>query len=129
MSTIGVTAKLEYESGSGWEQVANCKSINFPSTNVSSIDTTHLGLTDFAMTFAPGMVDAGSITFSASFSESSYTALQSLLREVIGWRVTGPLDEAALVTCDGFLTKCDVAMSPNEEVMIEGEIKMTGLPA
>lgn len=129
MATIGVTAKLEYEQSSAWVEVANCKQVNFPSFNVSSVDTTNLSITDYAMTYMPGMVDAGSITFEAEYSEATYTALQGLVRQTIGWRVTGPDDADVAVTCDGFLVKCDVQMSPNEEVMISGEVKLTGLPA
>lgn len=132
MATIGITAKLEYESGSTWVEVDNCKSIQFPGFNVSSVDTTHLGLTDYGMTFKPGMVDAGVCGFEAEYTEATYTALQGLVRDSIGWRITAP-DEGGgspvAVTCDGFLTKLDVSIAPNEEVMISGEIKFTGLPA
>lgn len=129
MATIGVTAKLEYEHSSAWNEVTGCKQVNFPSFNVSSVDTTHLGIADYAMTYMPGMIDAGSITFEAEYSEATYTALQALVREVIGWRVTGPDDADVAVSCDGFLVKCDVSLTPNEEVMISGEVKLTGLPA
>lgn len=131
MAVIGITAKLEYESGSGWAEVDNCKSVAFPAFTVSSIDTTHLGLTDFGMTFMPGMVDAGACAFEAEYTEATYTALQALTRELIGWRVTAPDEGNAspvIVTCDGFLTKLEVSITPNEEVMISGEVKFTGLP-
>lgn len=130
MATIGVTAKLEYESGSGWAEVVGCKTVNFPAFSITSIDTTHLGLTDFAKTYMPGMIDAGSVTFEAEYVSATYTALQALAvaREAIGWRVSAPDGEGDVVTCDGFLVKLDVSMSPDEEVMVSGEIKMTGLP-
>lgn len=131
MAVIGISAKLEYESGSSWAEVDNCKQVMFPAFSVSSIDTTHLGLTDFGMTFMPGMVDAGACSFTAEYTEATYTALQGLTRDLLGWRVTAP-DEGGgspvIVTCDGFLTKLEVSITPNEEVMISGEIKFTGLP-
>lgn len=128
MAIIGVGAKLEYESGSGWGEVQNCKSVNFPGFNVTSVETTHLGVSDYAKTFLPGMVDANTITFSCEFTDANYTALQGLVRDVLGWRVSSPSGEAVVVTCDGFLTSLEVALAPDEEVMINGAIKMTGLP-
>lgn len=129
MAIIGISGKLEYESGSGWAEVYNCKQVNFPSFNVSSVDTSNLGCTDYAMTFIPGMVDSGTITFEAEYQAATYDALVALLRTVIGWRVSSPTgDDELVVSCDGFLTKCDVSITPNDEVMISGEVKMTGLP-
>lgn len=131
MATIGVGAKLEYESGSSWTEVLNCKSVNFPQFSITSIDTTNLSIADYAKTYMPGMVDGNSITFEAEYTSDTYTALAGLIREVIGWRVSSPdVDTAGdVVTCDGFLTSLSVAMSPDDEMMISGEIKMTGLPA
>lgn len=131
MATIGITGKLEYDGDSGWVEVSNCKSIQFPSFIVSSIDTTHLGLTDYGMTFVPGMVDAGVCAFEAEYTEATYVGLQALLRETVGWKITAPDEGNAspvAVECDGFLTKLDVVITPNEEVMIAGEIKFSGLP-
>jgi hypothetical protein len=90
MAIIGIGAKLEYESGSGWAEVPNVKSVNFPGFNVNPVDTTHLGCADFAKTFMPGTIDADSVSFECEYIASTYTALQGLLREVIGWRVSSP---------------------------------------
>jgi hypothetical protein len=128
LAVIGVSASLEYEDSSAFVPVAGVKSVNFPGFNVSSVDTTHLGNTNFAMSFMPGMVDAGALTFECEFSEATYTALQGKIRETIGWRVTGPDDEDVAVTCDGFLTKLDVQVTPADELMISGEVKLTGMP-
>lgn len=131
MAVIGVTAKLEYQSGSGWVEVVNPKSVNFPGFTVSSIDTTNLSIANYGMQFMPGMIDAGSVTFEAEYTDDNYNGLNALVREIVGWRVTAPDDGdgAVVVTCSGFLTKLDVNMTPNEEVMISGEVKMTGLPS
>ncbi len=128
MAVIGISASLEYEDSSAFVPVAGVKSVNFPGFTTSSVDTTHLGNTDFAMSFMPGAIDAGAITFEAEFSEATYTALQGKVRQIIGWRVTGPDDEDVAVTCDGFLTKIDVNVTPADEVMIAGEVKLTGMP-
>jgi hypothetical protein len=129
MATIPVGAKLEHENGSGWLEVQKCKSVNFPGFNVSAVDTTNLGNTDYAKTYIPGMIDAGSVTFECEYTTATYVQLTGLLRDVIGWRVSAPAGEGDVVTCDGFLVKIDVPQSPDEEMMITGEIKMTGLPA
>src|SRR5262245_61048943 len=109
MATIGIGSKLEYESGSTWVEVENCKTIGVPQFNVSIIDTVHLGLTDYGMTFMPGMIDPGACPFEAEFTTTTYTALQGIIaeRSKIGWRVTAEDEESGLsvvVTCDGFLT-------------------------
>lgn len=127
MAYIGIDASLEYESGSSWVPVPKCKSVSFPGFNISSVDTNNLDNSNFGMTYMPGCVDAGSCAFECEYSTATYTALQGLIRDVIGWRITAP--DGHPETCDGFLTKLDVAMSPNEEVMITGEIKFTGIPS
>ena len=130
MSSIGVTSKLEYETGSTWTEVTRCKQVNFPSFARSSVETTHLGITDYGQTFMPGMTDASVITAEVEFTEAMFTALAGLAddRTLIGWRVTSPDDAEVVVTCDGFVTKCDVSLSPNDEVMISLEVKMSGMP-
>lgn len=126
---IGVTATLEYELGSGWAAINNVKSISFPGFNVGTVDTTHLGLSDYAMTFDPGMVDAGVMTFECKYTDAQYEVLQGLIRDVVGWRIGASEPEANAIICDGFITKLDVAFAPtNDEVNISGEIKFTGLP-
>lgn len=129
MAIIGVGAKLEYESGSGWAEVANCKSVNFPGFNVTSVETTNLSNVDFGKSYIPGMIDGNTITFSCEFTDANYTALSGLVRDLLGWRVSSPSGESVTVTCDGFLTSLEVALAPDEEVMINGTIKMTGVPS
>ena len=129
MATIGVTAKLEYENGSGWAEVEKCKSISFPSIAVNPYETTHLGITDYAKTYSPGLIDAGVIAFEAEYTSTTYAAWHGLLRDELGWRVSAPSGEGDVLTCDGHLTKLEVTMTPDAEVMITGEIKLSGLPA
>lgn len=128
MAVIGVTAKIEHEGGSGYVEVPNCKAINFPGFNITSVDTTNLGNSDYAKTYIPGMIDASTITVDCEYTAVTYNDLQALVREVKSWRVTAPAGEDVVVTCDGFITKLDVKPTPDEEVMINFEIKMTGLP-
>ncbi|MBN9520841.1 hypothetical protein J0H58_20360 [bacterium] len=129
MSILSVLTKLEYESGSGWAEIDRLKSVNFPQFSISQIDTTHLGVTDYGKTFMPGMIDPGTITFTCAFSENTYTALQGLIRDVLGWRVTAPTGDDVAVTCDGFLSALDVTVGgADEEMTITGTVKMTGVP-
>lgn len=126
---IGVTTKFEHESGSSWVEVYKTRSVNYPGYNTSSVDNTSLANDDFAMTYEPGMIDANVITFESEWSEASYATLQGIVsdREAIGWRVSGP-DGSDPLTCDGFLTKLDVNITPGELMIISGEVKLTGLP-
>lgn len=128
MSTIGVSAKLEYESGSTFVEIPDVISVNFPEFSVTSIDTTSLANTDYGMTFAPGMVDGGTITFECHYDSDVYDDLEGLVRTSLDWKVSAPTGESQSVTCEGFLTKLSVSIKPNELVVISGEIKMTGLP-
>lgn len=128
MAYIGIGAKLEFENGSGWAEVLHCKSVNLPDFNVASIETTHLGLTNYGKTFMPGMIDAGSISFEAEYTADTYADLQGLVRETLGWRISDPTGPSVVVTCDGFLTSLKSSMSADEEMMITGEIKLTGVP-
>lgn len=128
MAVIGVTSKLEYEAGSAYVEVPGVKSVNFPAFNTSAVDTTSLDNSNFAMSFIPGMIDPASISFECEFSDATYVALSGMIRETTSWRVTAPTGVDTAVTCDGFLVKLDVSISPADEVMISGEVKMTGLP-
>jgi len=128
MASIGVGAKLEHEQGSGWAVVYKCKSVNFPNFTITSVDTTHLAIADYAKTYMPGMIDGDTISFESEFTSASYVTLTGLLRDVIGWRVSAPAGEGDVVTCDGFLTSLTSSMTPDDEMMISGQIKMTGLP-
>lgn len=128
MATIGVSAKLEYENGSAWAEVYNIKTVNFPDFTTTSVETTNLANVDYGKTFIPGMVDAGVITFNSEYTTASYVALSALVRDLIGWRVTSPSGEGDILTCDGFLTKLSVNFDSDVEVMITGEIKLSGIP-
>lgn len=128
MAVLGVTAKLEYESGSGWAEVTNCKSITFPQLQVGAVETTHLGVSDYGRTHMPGLIEANVISFECEYTSEIYTALHGLIRDTLGWRVTSPTGEDDVMTCDGFLTSVNLSLTPDAEVMITGEIKLTGVP-
>ena len=130
MAIIGVTAKLEYstDEGTTYIQVPNCKSVSFPAMSVTSVETTHLGITDYAKTYIPGMTDAGNVSFEAEFTSDTYTALSSILRTEDKWQISSPSGESIVVSCDGFLMSMSTSMAGEEEVMISGEVKMTGKP-
>jgi hypothetical protein len=130
VAVIGVTASLEYEVGSGWAAVPNLKSLSFPEISVGEVETTHLGISDFARTYAPGLVNGGNINFECAYTSATMTALNGLLRDEIGWRVSAPTGTSDVYTCDGFLTALSTTFTPDDsEVMISGTVKLTGLPA
>lgn len=126
---ISLGASLEYESGSGWAEVYNVKSVNFPDIAFDPVENTHLGIADFARTYEAGMFEAGNISFESQYTKASYDALTDLAldREAIGWRVTSP--DTCVVTCDGFLNSVTVKKNAdNSLLMIVGSVKLTGLP-
>ncbi|MBP3957422.1 hypothetical protein J8F10_19420 [Gemmata sp. G18] len=106
--------------------LAGVKTLALPSISVTSIDTSHLGLTSYQKTMMPGMITNAAISVSLEFSESAFTTLHGMLRDMVDWRITCPADEPAVVTFSGFITKIDTPFSPDEEVMISLEITPSG---
>nr|WP_261361167.1 phage tail tube protein [Gemmata massiliana] len=106
--------------------VPGLKTVNLPNITVTSIDTTHLGLTSYQKTFMPGMIDNGSISFTCEFSESIFTTLHGMLRDVVDWRVTAPADESVVASFSGFLTSIQQPFEPDAEAVLTAEIKVSG---
>lgn len=129
MAVIGVTGKLELNTtGSTWVEIAKCKSISFPDFSTTAVDITNLASPDYAKEYVPGMVDAGSVTFQCEYTSATYVQLTGLVRTTKNWRITSPTGVADVVQFSGFLTKVALAMSPDEEMVIDAELRTSGLP-
>jgi hypothetical protein len=134
MAQLGITSKLEHEAGSGWTEVPHCKSLTFPALSISPYETTHLGITDYTKTYEPGLMDFNSVVGQCEYTPDVYEDLFGLKRQKIQWKLSDPevgdpAEAAIVVNFEGFITKLEVGITPDGEMMIDFEIKVNGLPA
>src|SRR5689334_927763 len=94
VGTIAIGGKLEYEEGSSWVEVPNCKSLNIPAFMVGQVSTDSLSNTDFAKTYKPGMIDGDSVSAEVAWTGDVYQKLHGLIRDMVQWRITTPDDDA-----------------------------------
>lgn len=124
----GVTAKIEYENGSGWTEIPLCTLLGTPTAEISEIDTTNLGITDNHMTNQPGMLDPGSVPFEYIYDAAVYEDLQDFKDglEAIGWRISSPTGHGQTWTFDAWVKKQELQFTPNERNTVKVEVRVSG---
>jgi hypothetical protein len=133
---IGWSTKLEHSTAptpGTYVQVAETVTIQIPAVEVTSVEDTHLGVTDRFRTYVPGLRDSGTISVEANYNKATITALDGLTGTLRTWRITAPdedgagPDTAPTFTFQGFISKRDATeMKPDEIAKIKFEIKVTG---
>jgi len=146
MATIGFTAKLELNDGASnaYDVVAETTMITLPAQDVTTVETTYLGLSTPHKTFTPGLTDSGVLSFECNFTEATYNRLQAVRGKLkhttiippsgtdVNWKVTAPDEDAGgagtamTFTMNGILTKLEVSMEVEAVMKIKGEIKISG---
>jgi len=146
MAVIGFTAKLELNDGSSnaYAVIDELTMITLPAQDVTTVETTHLGLSTPFKTFTPGLTDSGVLSFECNFTEDNYARLQAVRGKLkhsssippsgtdVNWKVTAPDEDAGgaetamTFVMNGILTKLDVSMEIESVMKIKGEVKISG---
>jgi hypothetical protein len=132
---IGWSTKLEHTGipPASYTQIAETVTIQIPPVEVTSVEDTHLGVTNRHRTYVPGLRDSGTISVEANYSNATLIALDGLTGTPRTWRITAPDEDGAgaetapTFVFQGFISKRDpVDMVPDEVAKIKFEIKVTG---
>lgn len=145
---IGFTSKLSVNDGTSNADtvLAEVVNITWPSLDTEAIENTHMGLTDPFKTYTPGLTDAGTIQFECNYSSATYTRLYALLGKLkhdqripatgtaVTWKISAPDEDgsgsgtAQSFSFNGMLSKLDMSADNNTNMVIKGEIKISGKP-
>jgi len=146
LATIGFTAKLELNDGSSnaYAVVDETTMITLPAQDVTTVETTYLGLTTPCKTFTPGLTDSGTLSFECNYTEATYSRLQAVRGKLkhttiippsgtdVNWKVTAPDEDAGgagtalTFIMNGILTKLDLSIEVEAVMKIKGEVKISG---
>lgn len=146
MAVIGFTAKLELNDGASnaFVVVDEATTITLPAQDVTTVETTYLGLPTPHKTYTPGLTDSGTLGFECNYAATTYNRLQAVRGYLkyttqippsgtaVQWKVTAPDEDAGgagtaqTFTMNGILTKLDVSFEVEGVVKIKGEVKVSG---
>lgn len=128
MAVIGFTAQLEAGTGASdaLEVVSESTMIQVPALQASTVESTHLAVTDGIRTYIPGLIDPGTVSFEANYTAGVYSKLKAILAKKKPWKISSPEDENQTFSFDGILTKVDLSFETEAVAKIKGEVKVTG---
>jgi hypothetical protein len=140
MATIGYTAKLAVKTTGSFVDVSpEVVTISVPAVEVSSVESTHLNVTDGFKTYVPGLKNAGTLSFEANYTKDAYTTLDNirgLLKSGsndIEWRITAPDEDGAgaftpqTFIFKGFVMKTEgPTFEPEGLAKLKCEVQITG---
>ncbi|MBX9677424.1 MAG: hypothetical protein K2X38_01585 [Gemmataceae bacterium] len=142
MATIGYTAKLQVKKGTAFEDVSpEVVTIQLPAIEVSSVESTHLNVTDGFKTYLPGLKNSGVLSFEANYTKDAYTLLDGIRGKLkegtteIEWKITAPDEDAGATPSTftpqtfqfkGFVMKTEVGFEPEGVSKIKCEVQVVG---
>jgi hypothetical protein len=146
MAVIGFTAKLELYDGTSnaYEVVDETTMITLPAQDVTTGETTYLGLATPYKTYTPGLTDSGTLSFECNYTKATYNRLQAVRGKLkhttvippsgtdVNWKVTAPDEDAGgagtaqTFTMNGILTKLDLGIEIEGVMKIKGEVTISG---
>lgn len=145
MAVIGFTSKLELDPGTAtFGLISDTTMISIPAQEVSTVETSWLGMSDTNRTYTPGLTDPGVMSFECNYTKTGYSALNAVRGKLkvttaipptgnaINWKITCPDEDGAGVntaqsfTFNGILTKLEVSIETEGLMKIKGEVKVSG---
>ena len=139
MAIIGFSAALAIDPGTAtFTNLPELVMVSLPAFETTTVETSHLGLSNTYKTFTPGLTDGGVMTFECNYSKAAYTQLQTVLGKLkittaippsgndIRYRVTLPDEDAGGAgTAQVFtLTKMECSAEVESIMKIKGEVKV-----
>lgn len=133
---IGWSTKLEYTTAptpGSYTAISEAVTIQLPGAEVTSVEDTHLSVTNKIRTFTPGLRDNGSISCTTNYSKATMAAVEALVGLVKTWKITAPDEDGAgaetapTFTFVGFITKREpVEAKADEKMEMSFDIKISG---
>ena len=115
-------------------RVFGTREVNLPERELGTAEVTNDDTPDFHKDYIPGLYEPGTVSFTYLYAKSQFAALEAIyqLATVAAtrasatkfWKVTLP--DASTATFKGFLTKHDLPMETEDEVVVEAEIQVVG---
>lgn len=120
------------DGGSTYTELADMKQIGVPPTDTPDVDVTPLADSDDYRQFRLALSVAGELDCKQFFNKTRMSALQTLARTKLKWRIRVP-DSATVANCskiefDGWLKipQLSPLSDPDEPVTIDFKVKLTG---
>lgn len=100
--------------------------VSIPTLQGSSVESTHLNVTNRIKTYVSGLIDAGKFTFEVNYSAAIYTKLKTVLGLSKPYKISSPVDEDQTFAFNAHLTKLELSFSPDELAKIKCEANNEG---
>lgn len=139
MATIGYTAKLQVKTSGSFVDVSpEVVTIQVPAVEVSSVESTHLNVTDGFKTYVPGLKNSGTLSFEANYTKEAYTLLDGIRGKLkegsveIEWKITAPDEDGAgaftpqTFQFKGYVMKTELGFEPEGVSKIKCEVQVVG---
>lgn len=144
MAVIGFTSKLELDPGTGtFATVSETTMITVPAQEVTTVETSYLGMSNPVKTFTPALTDPGVMAFECNYQKDTYNTLNGVRGKLkvngpipptgnpIQWKITAPDEDGGSAsnqtfTFNGILTKLEVNIEVEGLMKIKGEVKVSG---
>jgi predicted secreted protein len=137
----GITFQLSSVAGGAWVSMGEVLSVTPPTNAMGTIDITNHGTTDYFREFLPGMVDPGTVTFTANYITSTVASSDSrewcenlitdimAARTKIPWRfyLSGTSTQNAWQG-SGYITNYQLITPNDQAVSYSVSLKVTGKP-
>jgi predicted secreted protein len=134
----GIELALTSVNGGTFYNLGEILSVTPPTRTMGTIDVTNHNTTDYFREFLPGMIDPGTITFTANYVSSSSWAsdlITSVMadRAKINWKTTLSTGEAATSSQNvwygnGYITNYQLLTANDQAVQYSVSIKLTAKP-
>lgn len=121
MSVIGFTATLTI----GAVSVDEATTITLSGVMADAVEDTHLG-TASARTFIGGLVNSGTVSWSANYDSTTFSSLHALVGTTASCEIESPTSEDQSFTFDAVVTKLDTSFSSPDLVLMNGELQISG---
>lgn len=129
MANIGLGATLTI----GAVAVSEATNIQFGGVMADAIESTNLGTTT-ARTYVPGLVNSGTISWSANYDSTKFASLKALVGTDATCQIDSPSADDQRFTFNAIVTKLDVGfetqtlISMNGELQVNGDITVASIP-
>lgn len=117
-------------SGTAWVNISEIKSISGPTMSRETIDVTSLDSTGGYREFIASFRDPGTITLSMIFRRDTFDTMHTDFESdtVQNYEIVLPDDETTTLEFEGLVTELPLDIVPDDAVMTDVTIKITGQP-
>lgn len=132
MPTSGIGAEFRrWNPDTGaWELIASVYSIDGPSNERDTIETTKLSNTDGYRSFIGSLRDGGEVSLGMEFERADYDLMKSDFEtdSTRNYEIVLPDSETTSLEFDGLVTACPIAIATDDRITSDVTIKVSGKP-